>query len=93
MPGEFLLFLHNILKKVWGYSALHCITAPAHRRIALRWVDVGMVLGEAFVKADGNGTPFAPGSWQDDIYEDRQVLRFVSPHQLSAADFRSVYEA
>ncbi len=54
---------------------------------------IGMVLGKAFVKVEGNGTPFAQGVWQDDVFEDGQVLRFTSPHLLNEADFRSVYEA
>ena len=54
---------------------------------------IGMVLGEAFVKVEGNGTPFAQGVWQDDVFEDGQVLRFTSPHLLNEVDFRSVYEA
>jgi 5-methylcytosine-specific restriction protein B len=53
---------------------------------------IGMILGNAFVKVDGDGTPFAPGAWPEDVFENRQTLRFVSPYNLNEADFRSVYE-
>ncbi len=53
---------------------------------------VGMVLGERFVKREANGVELAPGDWGVQDYDIPDVFRVASPDELTAEDFRSVYE-
>jgi hypothetical protein len=51
---------------------------------------VGMVLGDRFVVRQQSRTPFAAGSWADDL-DEKEVFTFADMNQLGEADFQAIY--
>ena len=53
---------------------------------------IGMVLGKRFVTRKENAIDWASGDWGADDFEDRPVYVLNDPMNMTAEDFRSIYE-
>lgn len=53
---------------------------------------IGMVLGGKFVESTDDSISFAQGDWEEDIYEERKVYKFIDPMNINEDGFKSIYE-
>jgi 5-methylcytosine-specific restriction endonuclease McrBC GTP-binding regulatory subunit McrB len=52
---------------------------------------IGMVLGETFITLKTGKTPFAPGAWGADEFDEKEVFTFADVTSLTEEDFQAVY--